>query len=83
MDTIDRLKQCTMKNSVVNLTLVYLSCLIAGLARAQTEDDGAESMERFKVDGIVERPRNLPMSDADFFAGTRVYTNTGYQAFLK
>jgi hypothetical protein len=35
------------------------------------------------VEGIVECPLNYLQDEAEFFAGTHIYTNTGYQAFLK
>ncbi|XP_018021099.1 ER membrane protein complex subunit 7 homolog isoform X2 [Hyalella azteca] len=61
--------------------LASFSCL--HIVFALSDEEGSKSVDRFTVEGIVERPLNYPQDEAEFFAGTRIYTNTGYQAFLK
>ncbi|XP_045118355.1 ER membrane protein complex subunit 7 homolog [Portunus trituberculatus] len=47
------------------------------------EDDGGMGQERYRIEGRVMRPDSSLVSPAEWFANTKVFTNSGHYGFLK
>lgn len=53
------------------------------LVYGEGEDDGGMGQERYRIEGRVMRPDSSLVSPAEWFANTKVFTNSGHYGFLK
>lgn len=47
------------------------------------EEDGSVGVERYKIEGRVVRPDSSLVGPAEWFANTKVFTNSGHYGFLR
>ena len=72
-----------IRSKLLNLLLLGSICifnLCNGLGN-EVEEEG--SVELYKIEGKVFRPDSSLVSQAEWFANTKVFTNTGHIGFLR
>lgn len=57
------------------LTTSYVYC--------EGEDEQSVGVERYKIEGRVVRPDSSIVTPAEWFANTKVFTNSGLYGFLR
>lgn len=53
------------------------------LVYGEGEEDGLAGVERYKIEGRVVRPDSSLAAPAEWFANTKVFTNSGHYGFLR
>lgn len=61
---------------------VLLVCM-GGLVCCEGEDDSLAGVERYRIEGRVVRPDSSLVTAAEWFASTKVFTNSGHYGFLR
>lgn len=68
--------------STVLARLAWVACMVAVVC-GEGEDDGSVGVERYRIEGRVVRPDSSLVSPAEWFANTKVFTNSGHYGFLR
>lgn len=55
----------------------------AGGVVGEVEEEIGVGAERYKIEGRVVRPESSLVSAAEWFASTKVFTNSGHFGFLR
>lgn len=55
----------------------------AGGVVGEVEEEIGVGAERYKIEGRVVRPESSLVSPAEWFASTKVFTNSGHFGFLR
>lgn len=62
--------------------LALVACMVA-MVCGEGEEDGSVGVERYKIEGRVVRPDSSLVGPAEWFANTKVFTNSGHYGFLR
>ncbi|CAL4123214.1 unnamed protein product [Meganyctiphanes norvegica] len=65
----------------ISLILVFVVSAVYGAT--ELEEDGGTGQETYKIEGRVVRPDVSLVSSWEWFAGTKVFTNSGHYGFLR
>ena len=68
--------------STVLARVAWVACMVLVVC-GEGEEDGSVGGERYKIEGRVVRPDSSLLSPAEWFASTKVFTNSGHYGFLR
>jgi len=71
----------TISTRTISLICVLMSSMVHGLT--ELEEDGGLGTETYKIEGRVVRPDASLVASYEWFAGTKVFTNSGHYGFIR
>jgi len=72
-----------MTISTRTISLICVLMASAVYAVTELEEDGGAGLETYKIEGRVVRPDASLVASWEWFAGTKVFTNSGHYGFIR